>query len=252
MSGWEKCVNSLRVEIDCNIYITGSNAKLLSGELATHIGGRYVEFDIYPFSFSEFSDLYRSIFPDTGQTQCFKKYLVAGGMPYLGNLRYEEEPCRQYLTDLFNSVQFKDIVQRNNIRDVDLLGRLIAYVTANVGSTFSASSLAKFFKSEQRTASAETILNYLKYCMDAYLFYQVKRQDLHGKQILASNEKYFIADHSIREAVFGSNARDINRTLENIIYMELLRRGFTVTVGKAGDREIDFVCEKREENSIFR
>lgn len=247
VAGWEKCINSFRVELDCDIYITGSNARLLSGELATYLAGRYVEFIIYPFSFAEFSQLYRQSTPYATSAQCFQKYLTAGGMPYLSNLRYEEEPCRQYLTDLFNSVQFKDVVQRNNVRDVDLLGRIIAYVMANVGTTFSATSLAKFFKSEQRTASAETVLNYIKYCMDAYLFYQVKRQDLQGKQILATNEKYYIADHGIREAVFGGNMRDINLILENIVYMELLRRGYTVTVGKAGEKEVDFVCEKRDQ-----
>lgn len=247
VEGWEKCVNSLRVALDCDIYITGSNAKLLSGELATYIGGRYVEFVIYPFSFAEFLELYHTIAPSDSIQQCFQKYLLAGGMPYLANLRYEEEPSRQYLTDLFNSVQLKDIVKRNKIRDIDLLERIIAYMTANVGTGFSASSLAKFFKNEQRTVAAETILNYVRYCCDAYLFYQVKRQDLQGKQILASNEKYYIADHGIREAVFGGNMKDINLILENIVYMELLRRGYVVTVGRAGEKEIDFVCEKRGE-----
>lgn len=166
-------------------------------------------------------------------------------MPYLSNLRYEEEPSRQYLVDLFSSVQLKDIMKRNKIRDVDLLERILAYVMANIGTTFSASSLAKFFKSEQRVVAAETILNYVKYCCDAYLFYQIKRQDLQGKQILASNEKYYIADHGIREAVFGGNMRDINLILENIVYMELRRRGYSVTVGRIGDREVDFVCDKR-------
>ena len=173
VEGWEKCVNSLRVALDCDIYITGSNAKLLSGELATYIGGRYVEFVIYPFSFAEFLELYHTIAPSDSIQQCFQKYLLAGGMPYLANLRYEEEPSRQYLTDLFNSVQLKDIVKRNKIRDIDLLERIIAYMTANVGTVFSASSLAKFFKNEQRTVAAETILNYVRYCCDAYLFYQV-------------------------------------------------------------------------------
>ena len=247
VEGWEKCVNSLRVALDCDIYITGSNAKLLSGELATYIGGRYVEFVIYPFSFAEFLELYHTIAPSDSIQQCFQKYLLAGGMPYLANLRYEEEPSRQYLTDLFNSVQLKDIVKRNKIRDIDLLERIIAYMTANVGTVISAASLAKFFKNEQRTVAAETILNYVRYCCDAYLFYQVKRQDLQGKQILASNEKYYIADHGIREAVFGGNMKDINLILENIVYMELLRRGYVVTVGRAGEKEIDFVCEKRGE-----
>lgn len=242
---WEKCINSFRVSLDCDIYITGSNAKLLSGELATYLGGRYVEFVIYPFSFKEFIELYRPINPDNSIQQCFQKYLITGGMPYLANIQYVDEPSKQYLHDLFNSVQLKDIVKRNKIRDVDLLERIIAYVIANVGTTFSASSLAKFLKSEQRTVAPETILNYIKYCCDAYLFYQVKRVDLQGKQILSTNEKYYIADHGIREAVFGGNMRDINLILENIVYLELLRRGYKVTVGKTGEKEIDFVCDKR-------
>ena len=244
---WEKCVNSLRVTLDCDIYITGSNARLLSGELATYLGGRYVEFVIYPFSFAEFIELYRPTAPDEPVQKSFQKYLLYGGMPYLSNIKYADEPSKQYLHDLFNSVQLKDIVKRNKIRDVDLLERIIAYVMANVGNTFSASSLAKFLKNEQRTVAPETVLNYIKYCCDAYLFYQVKREDLQGKQILASNEKYYIADHGIREAVFGGNTRDINLILENIVYLELLRRGYTVTVGRTGDKEIDFVCNKRGE-----
>lgn len=244
---WEKCINSFRIALDCDIYVTGSNAKLLSGELATYLGGRYVEFVIYPFSFSEFLELYHTVDAGTSTQQCFHKFLLAGGMPYLANLRYEEAPSRQYLTDLFNSVQLKDIVKRNKIRDVDLLERIIAYVMANVGTTFSATSLVKFFKNEHRTVSADTVLNYIKYCCDAYLLYQVKREDLQGKQLLASNEKYYIADHGIREAVYGGNMRDINLTLENIVHMELLRRGYTVTVGRMGEKEIDFVCSKRSE-----
>ena len=247
VQNWEKCINSLRVKLDCDIYLTGSNASLLSGELATYLGGRYVEFVIYPFSFSEFMELYLSAMPDETVQKCFQKYVLLGGMPYLSNLRYEEEASRQYLHDLFNSVQLKDIMKRSKIRDVDLLERIIAYVIVNLGNTFSASSLAKFLKSEQRSAAPETILNYIKYCCDAYLFYQVKREDLRGKQLLASNEKYYIADHGIREAVFGGNTRDINLILENIIYMELLRRGYEVTVGRIGDKEIDFVGRKRGE-----
>lgn len=244
---WEKCINSLRVSLNCDIYITGSNVTLLSGELATYLGGRYVEFVIYPFSFSEFVELYRTISPEESIQKCFQKYLLSGGMPYLANIRYAEEPSRQYLHDLFNSVQLKDIVKRNKIRDIDLLERMIAYVMANVGNTFSAASLAKFLKSEQRRVAPETVLNYIKYCCDAYLFYQIKREDLQRKQILASNEKYYIADHGIREAVFGGNMKEINLTLENIVCLELLRRGYEVTVGRYGEKEIDFVCHKREE-----
>lgn len=244
---WEKAINSFRVELDCDIYITGSNAKLLSGELATVLGGRYVEFTIYPFSYAEFLELYRTVEPAASDAEVFQKYLTIGGMPYLANLRYAPEPSKQYLNDIYNSVVLNDVVKRNKIRDVDLLSRIVAYVMANVGTTFASTSIAKFLKSEHRTVAPETILNYIKYCTDAYLFYQVNRQDLQGKQILATNEKYYMADHGLREAVFGGNMRDINLILENIVYMELLRRGYSVTVGKAGDREIDFVCQKQNQ-----
>jgi predicted AAA+ superfamily ATPase len=244
---WEKCINSFRVEFDCDIYITGSNAKLLSGELATYLAGRYVEFIIYPFSFGEFSELYHTIFPDSDSRAMFTRYLTEGGMPYLSNLRYVEQPGRQYLQDLYNSVVLKDIVKRNSIRDVDLLERIIAYITANVGTTFSATAISKYLKSEGRTVAPETILNYIKACENAFLFYRVRRQDLQGKKILTVNEKYYIADHGIREAVFGGNMKDINLIFENIVYMELLRRGYKVTVGKTGEKEIDFIAEKQNQ-----
>ena len=245
VDAWEKCINSFRVELDCDIYITGSNAKLLSGELATYLAGRYVEFVIYPFSFGEFMELYRTVCPDADSRQCFNQYLTMGGMPYLANLRYEEAASRQYLRDLFNSVELKDIVKRNNIRDVDMLERIIAYITSNIGTTFSSTAISKYLKSEGRSVSPETVLNYIKACTDAFLFYQVKRQDLQGKKILTINEKYYVADHGIREAVFGGNRKDINLVLENMVYLELLRRDYTVTVGKVGDKEIDFVCENQ-------
>lgn len=243
VADWEKCINSFRVELDCDIYITGSNAKLLSGELATYLAGRYVEFVIYPFSFREFMELYHTVYEGADERQCFTKYLTLGGMPYLSNLRYDDAASRQYLRDLFNSVELKDIIKRNNIRDVDMLERIIAYITSNIGTTFSSTAISKYLKSEGRSVSPETVLNYIKACTDAFLFYQVKRQDLQGKKILTVNEKYYVADHGVREAVYGGNMKDINLVLENVVYMELLRRGYSVTVGKVSDKEIDFVCE---------
>lgn len=247
VDAWEKCINSLRIEINCDIYITGSNARLLSGELATYLAGRYVEFIVYPFSFEEFTALYQTVFPDIHAEKCFTRYLLFGGMPYLANLRYDEAASRQYLQDLYNSVELKDIVKRNKIRDVDMLERIIAYITSGIGTTFSATSISRYLKNEGRQVSPDTVLNYIKACTDAFLFYQVKRQDLQGKKLLSVNEKYYVADHGIREAVFGGNMRDINLVLENIIFMELLRRGYTVTVGKTGEKEIDFIGEKRNE-----
>lgn len=242
VDGWEKCVNSFRVEFDCDIYITGSNAKLLSGELATYIAGRYVAFVVYPFSFSEFIDACDS--SSMTKNDAFKEYLSLGGMPFLSNLKANREAAMQYLRDVYNSVILKDVVMRNAIRDVDLLGRLIFYLLSNVGHTFSASSITKYFKNEKRAVSHDTILNYINACEEAFLFCRVSRQDLVGKKVLSVNEKYYIADHGLREAVCGSNAIAIDQVLENIVCMELMRRGYSVTVGRSGLREIDFVCEK--------
>ena len=246
VKAWEKCVNSLRVKFDTDIYITGSNAKFLSGEFATHLAGRYVEFVIYPFSFAEFMNIYGTIY-NVSVAEAFKQYILFGGMPFLINLEFNPAPCNQYLQDVYNSVVLKDIMKRNNIRDVDLLERIIIYMMANVGKTFSATSISKYFKSENRKVSPETVLGYIKACENAFLFYRTRRQDLIGKKILTVNEKYYIADHGLREAVYGKNNRDIELVLENIVYMELLRRGYTVTVGKVNNMEVDFVAEKQGE-----
>ena len=246
---WEKCINSLRVneEYDFDIYITGSNAKLLSGELSTYLAGRYIEFVIYPFSFKEFLETLKSIQQDVSTREAFQKYVKFGGMPFLYNLAFEEEASLQYLKDIYSSIILKDITQRNKIRDTDLLERVISYLIMNVGNNFSATSISKFFKSENRKVSVETILNYIKAAEESFLIYKVSRDDLIGKKILNVNEKYYIADHGMREAILGSNQRDINQIFENIIYLELLRKGYNVRVGKVDNLEVDFVCTKRNE-----
>lgn len=246
---WEKCINSLRVneEYDFDIYITGSNAKLLSGELSTYLAGRYVEFVIYPFSFKEFLETLKSIQQDVSTREAFQKYVKFGGMPFLYNLAFEEEASLQYLKDIYSSIILKDITQRNKIRDTDLLERVISYLIMNVGNNFSATSISKFFKSENRKVSVETILNYIKAAEESFLIYKVSRDDLVGKKVLNVNEKYYIADHGMREAILGSNQRDINQIFENIIYLELLRKGYNVRVGKVDNLEVDFVCTKGNE-----
>ena len=246
---WEKCINSLRVneEYDFDIYITGSNAKLLSGELSTYLAGRYVEFVIYPFSFKEFLETLKSIQQDVSTREAFQKYVKFGGMPFLYNLAFEEEASLQYLKDIYSSIILKDITQRNKIRDTDLLERVISYLIMNVGNNFSATSISKFFKSENRKVSVETILNYIKAAEESFLIYKVSRDDLIGKKVLNVNEKYYIADHGMREAILGSNQRDINQIFENIIYLELLRKGYNVRVGKVDNLEVDFVCTKGNE-----
>ena len=225
---------------------------MLSGELSTYLAGRYVEFVIYPFSFKEFLDTLKSIQQSISIREAFQKYIKFGGMPFLYNLAFEEEPNLQYLNDIYSSIILKDITQRNKIRDTDLLERVINYLIMNVGNNFSATSISKFFKSENRKVSVETILNYIKAAEEAFLIYKVSRDDLIGKKILNVNEKYYIADHGIREAILESNQRDINQIFENIIYLELLRKGYNVRVGKINNLEIDFVCTKGNEKNYIQ
>ena len=246
---WERCVNSLRVDEDFkfDIYITGSNAKLLSGELSTYLAGRYIEFVVYPFSFKEFFEIMKEKNKEIDLKEAFQDYVKFGGMPFLHNLDYNFEASMQYLQDLYASIILKDITQRNNIRDTDLLERIINYVVMNIGNTFSATSISKFFKSENRKVATETILNYIKACEEAFLIYRVARNDLLGKKILNVNEKYYIADHGIREAIMENNQKNINQVLENIVYFEMLRRGYNVKIGKVDNLEVDFVCKKNDE-----
>lgn len=245
VDGWEKCINSCRIDFDCDIYITGSNAKLLSGELTTYLAGRYVEFVIYPFSFAEFFEMNRLKNPNVDKSTCFMQFLKTGGMPFLSNFPDDDSAKSQYLIDIYNSVVLKDVVKRNNIRDVDTLERIVAYAFSNIGHIFSATSLSKYFKSENRKISHDTILNYLKFCSDAFLFYKINRYDLEGKKIVTVNEKYYCADHGLREALLGKNIQNIDQVLENIVCLELLRRNYKVYVGKKGDLEIDFIAEKQ-------
>lgn len=240
LSGWEEVVNSCMIDFDVDIYITGSNAKLLSGELATYLAGRYVEFKIYPFSFKEVLD----IAPNENIAEAFKTYLTRGGMPFLYQFHVDENAAMQYLNDIYDSIILKDIATRNKIRDIELLRRIIQFFIANIGNTFSATTITKYLKSELRSVSNETIYNYIEYCKNACLLYLVNREDVIGKKLLQFQEKIYIADHGIREAIYGSNMADINQTLENIVYVELLRRNYKVTVGKNNAKEIDFIAEK--------
>ena len=246
---WERCINSIRVDEDYNfdVYITGSNAKLLSGELSTYLAGRYVEFIIYPFSFQEFLEIIGRQDEQISKREAFQKYLRFGGMPFLHNLNFDYEAGMQYLQDIYASIILKDITQRNNIRDTNLLERIIGYLVMNIGNTFSATSISKFFKSENRKVATETVLNYIKACEESFLLYKVPRNDLIGKKVLNVNEKYYVADHGIREAILESNQRDINQILENIVYVEMIRRGYNVKIGKINNLEIDFVCTKNKE-----
>lgn len=244
LQGWEKLINSLLVDIRVDIFITGSNANLLSGELATYLAGRYVEFKMYPFSFSETFQYLTLKNPTLSKKDAFLLYLKRGGFPFLYNYELDDSNTKQYLSDIFDSIALKDIMQRYKVRDVSLFRQLILFFVANIGNSFSASSLSKYLKSQKRSISTETIYNYIEYSRSANLLHFVKRNDLIGKTILSTQEKIYLTDHGLREAIYGNNQRDINQVLENIVFIELLRRGYSVTVGKMGDKEIDFVAER--------
>ena len=248
--GWETLINSLLVDIDADIYITGSNARMLSGELATYLAGRYVEIRVYPFSFAEVVALLAKNESLIKTEDAFKRYLIRGGFPFLYNYPFSDADANQYIGDIFDSTILKDIAQRNGIRDIAQLRQLILYFIVNVGNTFSASSLVKYLKNQRRSVSTETIYNYIEYCRTACLLHLVQRQNLSGKTLLATQEKIYLADHGIREAIYGNNQRDINQILENVVFMELLRRSYEVTVGKAKNAEVDF-CASRGTVTIY-
>ena len=245
---WEKSVNSLRMRKNADIYITGSNSRLLSGELATYLTGRYVEIRMTPFSFAEFTDAARPLFPNEDATQLFNRYLITGGVPFLAKIGYDPDASRAYLQDLYGAILLKDVVRRKQIRDVDLLDRIVRFVMTECGHTFSARRIVDFLKGERRETSVETVLNYLSACEEAFLIARVPRQDLIGKRILAVDEKFYVTDVGIRNTIVkGGLRRDIDQLLEDVVYFEFVRRGYEVSIGRIKNREVDFVCDKGRE-----
>ena len=240
LNGWESIVNACNTSYNADIYITGSNASLLSSDLATLLSGRYVSFQVHPFSFSEFVELYSHL--GKSAPELFLDYVQIGGMPSLKYFNLQVPPSIQALKDIYNSVILRDVVEYGQIRNIDLLQRIILFVVSNIGNTFSATSINKFFKSENRIVSLDTILSYLALCENAFFIKRVPRQELPGKKLLAVHEKYYVADQGFREALIGNNQAAIQGILENIVYWELVRRGFDVNIGKTGDKEIDFVA----------
>lgn len=238
VNGFEKVINSIQVEYDVDIYITGSNSKLLSSELATYLTGRYITFEVFPLSFKEIMDANIESDPQI-EFQNFVKY---GGMPSIQRFCNPEMKLN-YLSDLYSSILLKDIVKRYRIRDVDLLERFLSFVYHNIAQIFSATTLTKYLKNEGRTLSRETIYSYLKACENAYVIYRIPRFDILGKELLKTNEKYFMNDIGIR-SLFFSNEKDIGQALENIVFLELKRRGYRIYVGQLSNGEVDFVIAK--------
>lgn len=244
---WERAVNVLRVDYECDIYITGSNANVLSGELATLIAGRYVQFEIMPFQFKEFMDMVRKETGDSTIEGLFRLFLEMGGMPFLSNTLGQKQDSMVYLKDTFDSIVIKDVQARHEIRDFDLLNRLVHYVVEQSGQTFSARSIHRYLKSQQKRTSVDTILNYLAYCEEAFIFRRLKRHDVKGKETFKYQDKYYLTDHGFREALGYSNTEQIQVVLENIVCNELLSRHYQLTVGDLDGREIDFIAKRGRE-----
>ena len=249
VDGWEKAVNSFRVDFDCDIYVTGSNAKLLASELATHIAGRYIEIRIYPLSFAEYIEFTKTNNEEQNLTreQHFTNYIRFGGLPGIHLMKWEEQIINQYLTDIYNSVLLKDVISRSGIRDTALLESIIAFIMDNIGNTFSAKTVSDFLKSQGRKLSHETVYNYLKALENAFIIHKVQRFDIKGKRLLETQEKYFLDDLGLRHAVMGYRDNDIAGVLENVVYLELLRRGYTVNIGKQDSAEVDFIATRQDE-----
>lgn len=242
---WEKAVNSFLVDFDVDIYITGSNAYLLSSELSTFLSGRYVEIKMLPLSFKEYLDFME--LKDTADIdKAFENYLMYGGLPSITLLNNEPATIRPFLSGIYNTVIMKDVVSRNNIRDVALLEAVLRFVADNVGNPISTNKISNYLTSMGRKASADTIDNYLAMLENAYIIYKASRYDLKGKLHLKTQEKYYIVDSGIRNELLDFRAGDYGYVLENVVYLELLRRGCRVCVGKIDNLGVDFVADGKD------
>lgn len=244
---WEKAIRSLMVDIDCDIYLTGSNAHLLSGELATYLAGRYIEVELYPLSFNEYIDFYAVDKDNKNEIEeAFNSYLKYGGFPGLYHMPAEDDLKVQYIKGIFNSVVLKDVIQRHKIRDSELLERITIYIMDNIGQIFSAKKISDYLKSQGRKVGVESVYSYIYALENAMIIYASKRYDIKGKRILERMEKYFIADLGIRYSILGYRQDDIAQLLENIVYLELKRHRYEVLVGKEDDMEIDFIATRQD------
>ena len=245
IDGWEEVISDLKHNRDYDIFLTSSNKKLIS-----NLSEKYVEFEIQPFTFSEFKKAFENM--ELSKENLFYKFIQLGGLPFLKYFDLDETPSFEYLNDIYNTVLVKDVLQHNNIRDVDLFNHIFSYVIANVGQSFSASSIKTYLKNKNKNISVDTILNYLEYCNVAFLIKKVPRYDVLSKKTLKVDEKYYLTDHGFRQATGFPITQDIERILENIVYIELLSRGYEVKVGKVKDKEINFIAKKEKSLSYYQ
>ena len=247
ISGWEKVVNSLASDYDVDLYVTGSNSRMMSSEISTYLTGRYVAFHIYTLSFEEYLT-FKSQYtcPESPRAE-LANYIRLGGFPATHLQAYEQDEVYTIVRDIYNSTVFSDIVKRNQVRKIDQLERVVRYTFNNVGNTFSAKSISDYLKSERRSLDNETVYSYLEKLEKAYLLHRCSRYDLQGKEILKTQEKFYLADTSLRYCVLGYNPDTVAASLENVVYLELCRRGYTVHIGKQLDNEIDFVATRQND-----
>ena len=245
IDGWEKAINSLLEDTNADIYVTGSNSKLMSSEISTYLTGRYVLIPVYPLSFKEYLDFKSS--NTKSKKDLLNEYIKFGGFPIVALGNYDEQSAYQIVEGIYNSVITSDITKRHNIVNFDLFNRVVKFIIENVGKTFSANSIVKFLKGEGRALSVESIYNYLEWLEKAFVIYRCRRYDLQGKSVLKTQEKFYLADQSLKYCIMGFNPKSIASMLENIVYFELKRRGYEVYIGKLGTKEIDFVAIKRDE-----
>lgn len=245
IDGWEKAINSLLEDTNADIYVTGSNSKLMSSEISTYLTGRYVLIPVYPLSFKEYLDFKSS--STKSKKYLLNEYIKFGGFPIVALGNYDEQSAYQIVEGIYNSVITSDITKRHNIVNFDLFNHVVKFIIENIGKTFSANSIVKFLKGEGRALSVESIYNYLEWLEKAFVIYRCRRYDLQGKSVLKTQEKFYLADQSLKYCIMGFNPKSIASMLENIVYFELKRRGYEVYIGKLGTKEIDFVAIKRDE-----
>lgn len=247
VQGWERVVNSLASDFDVDIYITGSNSRMMSSEISTYLTGRYVSFRVFTLSFREYLTFRNKLAAVRDPKDELADYVRLGGFPSAHLQPFSQDEIYTIVRDIYNSTIFSDVVKRNQIRKIDQLERVVKYTFNNVGNTFSAKSIADYLKAERRSLDNETVYSYLEKLEKAYLLYRCSRYDLQGKEILKTQEKFYLADVALRYSVLGYHANSVASSLENIVYLELCRRGYTVYVGKTGSGEIDFIAVRQNE-----
>ena len=245
INGWERAVNTLLEDFNTDIYVTGSNSKLMSSEISTYLTGRYISIPVFTLSFSEYLEFKKG----NGLTpkELLNEYIRMGGFPIVALGNFDERSSYQIVEGIYNSVITRDITKRHNITNFDLFNRVVKYVIENVGKTFSANAIVKFMKGEGRTLSVETVYNYLEWLEKAFVLYRCQRYDMQGKTVLKTQEKFYLADASLKYCMLGFNPKSIAAMLENIVYFELRRKGYDVYIGKNAAKEIDFVAVRRDE-----